>query len=837
MLAADSKSPPVIMGPHSAPETVPIMRVSAQPAVPPFGPIRDLQVNLTPRKFLVRTTGSSSSKKQRSNISTPSASTDLASPFAQSARLNFVTTAFRNGVQLPSIHAPDNGEPPKKRRKTTGCKTYFTTRYPVQNADDVHRDIWRQIFNFCDPKFLLEARSIDSVRHDILSHHQAIWRNSRLRHLGDDCPPCPTSLSEQQYVNLLIGRGCQIRTCYNRNTSTVSWTFLGRLCMDCLLQRTIRPDGLEMDYRHPFPDASYLWDALPMAHYTSNRHGPPREVNEQGTDWAVSSRNNWLILKSDYDRLQSEYYEKQSQDITEEDLKQWWQEKKNHTLRHMGEVLKISKWIARTRWEQGGSITSDRRHFFKEKALRLTPPMSGEELECMAAFHKAMRSTNPPSNISWGILLEKIQRHRDVAAQIVEVQREVADSYKNWNNPSHAISLDRELRNHRQGRNRDPKIFAPEQMFVIKLGRREFGKCIERDVSDHNLVLTCLKDTFDAYEKLSDRPDGLSYDGTQGSYKLSMDDVCMIIEEVIEPEIPSGCQKRSRVLCDFKCPGCRVDYQRKRSFVDSLKHLYLRHSQQVGDDGEFWRLLKPCDSSSRGFPFFSIPWMRCLPVLPSYCDARSMPPWTPDSETRLRHEEAGCYDSAFEGRTAAWHGEGQPEFLGAFRHALSSLQGVTLKARCVTRVALQYACDLAARFELDVPTLDDFMRATPKIQKAHPKIQFKFRCETCFRSEDDVARARPVKFEVAIDQLYKHWNSKHSEQGLDWTQDFMRLPSDAELLVEILKSDEKLRKEKDEIIAFVQEKQMKKRPNSKATVVLGMPFAMDIFAELYPKAD
>ena len=820
------------MGPPSAFETVPIMRVSAQPAIPPPGRINDLQVNIIPRKFLVRVTDSASSKKQPHENATSAKPSDPTS-FLQPASFDFISIKFKHGVQLPDILPPDNSEPPKKRRKMNGCKTYLTTRYPIQNADDVHKDVWRQIFNFCDPKFLLEAKSIDSARHSILTHHQAIWRNSRLRHLGDDCPPCPTSLSEQQYVNLLIGRGCQIQTCSQRKTFTVAWTFLGRLCMDCLLQRTTKADALS---QHRLPNESYLWEALPMVRYTSNRHGSPREVNESGTDWATSSRVNWLVLRSDYDRLEAEYLEKMNQDIAEEELLQWWQERKSRTLHHMGEVSTISNWMARTRWDQEGSISSDRRRFFKGKALGLTPPMLCEELDCMVAYHKAMRSTNPPSDIAWQMLLEKIQPHREVAARIVKVQQEMADSYKNWNNPPRAIALDRELRNHRQSRNRDPKVFAPEQMSIIELGRRELEKCLETNVGDHNLVLTCLKNVFKSYEKLSEHPDGLNYDGTEGAYRLSMDDVRMIIDEVIDPALSLGSQKRSRVLCSFKCPGCRVDYQRKRNFVDTLKHVYSNHAQHVGDDGEFWSLLRPFDSPSRGFPFYSTPWMRCLPVLPSYCDARSVPPWTPESEMTFLHEEARCYDSAFVGRTATWHGESQPTFLGAFTSALSSMQGVTLKAQCVTRVAFQYACDLAARFQLEVPTLDDFMEAMPQIQKANPKLQLKFRCETCVRSEDEVAKARPVKFEVALPKLYKHWDSKHSEQGLDWTQDFMRLPSDSEVHEEMLKSDEKLQKEKNKITRFVQEKQMKKRPNPKAAVVLGTPFAMDAFHELYPKA-
>ena len=571
-----------------------------------------------------------------------------------------------------------------------------------------------------------------------------------------------------------------------------------------------------------------------MVHYTSNRHGSARRVNDQATDWEWH-RGTYLFLRSDYDQIEAEYLDKKRLDLPEEQILQWWQEKKSRTMKHMEEVVKISNWRAKFRWQQEGSNSLDRSQFFRAKAAALDPPMFQEELECMAAYHKALRSTNPPSDLAWQILLQKITPHRDVAAKVLEVQREMADSYGNWNNPPRSILRDRELREHRNHRNRGLKISATEQDFVVELGRREFERCLENGVSDTNLVLACFKNVFEAYEQLSDRPEGFCHDGSRGTYTLSMDDARMIVEEVIEPDMPTGSQRRSRVLNSFKCPGCRTDYQREMGFVECLLHVYHKHAKQVGDDGEFWRLLRPFDSPYRGFPFYSTPWMRCLPILPSYCDARVMRPWHPDSEMDFLQEEVGHSDSAFEGRAATWPGEEQPTFLEAFAYAMNSMQGVTLKPQFVLKVALRYACGLSAKFDLEIPTLADFIETITPIQKANPTLRLKFRCETCVKDEGELARARPVKFEVAVEQLYQHWNSKHSGQDLEWTQDFMRLPSDAELLEEMLKNDEKLRKDKAKITGFVQEEQAKKRPNPKASVILGMSFATDVFDELYHK--
>ena len=124
-----------------------------------------------------------------------------------------------------------------------------------------------------------------------------------------------------------------------------------------------------------------------MVHYTSNRHGSPRRVNEQATDW-VWQRGTYLVMKADYDKLESEYLEKKDGFLPDSEILQWWQEKKRQTIWHMDEVVKISKWVVQNRWSQT-SVSSERDRFFRQKAASLDPPISGDELRCMAAYHKA----------------------------------------------------------------------------------------------------------------------------------------------------------------------------------------------------------------------------------------------------------------------------------------------------------------------------------------------------------------------------------------------------------------------------------------------------------------
>lgn len=111
---------------------------------------------------------------------------------------------------------------------------------PLANSDQVNSDVWQTVLGYCEPKLLLEAKTINSAFYRLLSDRSAIWKQSRQNHFGPDMPDCPRGLTEQQYVDLLAGRGCQSRTCPNENTARVFWTFQVRLCAKCFQERTMR---------------------------------------------------------------------------------------------------------------------------------------------------------------------------------------------------------------------------------------------------------------------------------------------------------------------------------------------------------------------------------------------------------------------------------------------------------------------------------------------------------------------------------------------------------------------------------------------------------------------
>ena len=129
----------------------------------------------------------------------------------------------------------------KKKHKSEGYsrKSTFNIARPVKNSSRIHLDAWRLIFNYSDLKFLLNARTVCKSFYNVLKDEQ-IWRRSRLIQFGTDCPAPPAGLTEQQYAGLLVGKGCQQRSCTRTNSSKVYWAFRLRLCTECLRRSTIK---------------------------------------------------------------------------------------------------------------------------------------------------------------------------------------------------------------------------------------------------------------------------------------------------------------------------------------------------------------------------------------------------------------------------------------------------------------------------------------------------------------------------------------------------------------------------------------------------------------------
>lgn len=166
---------------------------------------------------------------------TPPSATEHAFVINTAANMKYGRQMGRDSPQL-TAQSTQETLPPKEPKR----KALFKPSRPLQNSDQVNSDIWQTILGYCEPQLLLEARTINSEFYGLLNDRSGIWRQSRQIHFGSDMPDPPHGLTEQQYVDLLVGRGCQSRNCHRERIARVCWEFRVRLCSACFRSKVMR---------------------------------------------------------------------------------------------------------------------------------------------------------------------------------------------------------------------------------------------------------------------------------------------------------------------------------------------------------------------------------------------------------------------------------------------------------------------------------------------------------------------------------------------------------------------------------------------------------------------
>lgn len=750
--------------------------------------------------------------------------------------------------------------PATSKHKFRNKKAIFSVHRPLKKSDEVHKDAWTHILSFCPPRFLLQAKTVNTLFHDILSQ-QTIWKESRMHHLRPKPPPCPDGIGEQQYTDLLVGRGCQRASCRRENTVSICWALLVRLCPECLQSLTTRFLDLPEARQYALPNGRLLCDALPMLLFSVSHRSGPREVrtSDDGelsyTDSARSSAMRFHI--SAYTSLESEYLEQRERNPSDDDLNAWFDAKSRTTLKLMRQRCEINTWTISSQSSDAAALRTDRELFFERKALALQPPMQRETLDCFTAFKKALASSNAPTERAWETLKAKILPFRTEAELLQQALKrplhDLTDEETTW----------MKIAAHRSGQTRTPPAYAPEQEFVLNIARAEYRRCIQNEVADSDLVLLTLKHVYDQYQRINPKPTGLNFDGRTGPYQLTLDDARTIVDTVIRKNVKESSQREVKVFARFRCPACVMEKERGRvfKFEACFEHLLNSHGKTVGEGPEFWRYAL-AERPQRNvywlkqlpFPWYTIPWPRCLPILPEHQDPSLLEMWRPEMD-RPYIQETTHKMSAFEGRHVNSEID-EPDFLQLFRRASKALLGLRLSGRVMTRIAMQFAIDASEVRNYQLPTLTEFIDSIPFIQAANPAMDCRFRCGICMRKADEKASNRHVKHNIPAEALQSHWKKRHQPDPTDspsrrrkplededpprhWTLDFMHLPSDSEVLEEMLQSDAALAKEKEALQAPVgddlksQTNSRRRKPRAKATVILSTKPALEVFDELF----
>ncbi|EXJ63647.1 uncharacterized protein A1O5_11408 [Cladophialophora psammophila CBS 110553] len=759
-------------------------------------------------------------------------------------------------AHIPSVERPRlPANPPRPKRQN------FRPSRPLQNSDQVYSDLWIHILSFCEPKFLLEAKTLSSDFYKLLTKNSIIWKKSRINHYGADMPDCPKGLTEQQYVDLLAGRGCQSRGCHVEGTFKVHWMFQVRLCPACFKRRTMNDNELARHREHRLPclsendppprDGRALWELLPLARTDGRREANSRHVNAETNDWG-QDRGRFAFLKTSFARLEDEYQKfRASYPPNDSALMAWARKIHRETMEHMVEANKLESWSKEyTKTVQPPKNQARRQQkieFFEARAAKMSPPMDRAILWKMAPFKRNLKGQSPTTDRVWETLWSKIEPYRWQAEQVEQFEQLMASDLIE---DVPQVMLFRRLHEHRRGREAVPRSYQPEQKFVLQFAQRELARCLNDGVADEDILLLCLKNVFDAYSMLGTPPIGLNFDGTTGPYRLTLDDARMIVEDVLEKMIPPHSVRGRVVFQSLRCRGCqRSDHIRTWSFVDAFQHILQTHARLVGEGLEYYQFAIPYPSRDLRallaedgravfkFPWYTVLWPRNLPLVPRHQDVSQLDAWQPDVKTEFIALSRPLRVSAFYGRRPLQGETADDEFALNFIHAAKTLNGVQLDGRCQMKIALKYALDLYAKKHPTEPPLSAFLESLDQLTTVNPAIELKFGCGICAGEDNGPRAVQKSKQKKTMYALKNHWAASHRDAPVGWGQGMMDLPGEDEVLQQIVQVDKKLQSQKDALAERARKlsTNIRKRPKSKSSVVLQMRLAAEVLDELFPR--
>jgi hypothetical protein len=568
-------------------------------------------------------------------------------------------------------------------------------------------------------------------------------------------------------------------------------------------------------------------------------------------NWARDQGNprQFRFLKTDYAKIEAEFLELERSDASEQVIKAWADKKHLTTMKLVSEAIELDTWCKHNiyirQMTEAHDLKQARVDFFVARAQEMTPPMEADLLWKMADFKKILKVRAQPTKRSWDALKAKIEPYIPHAQQVLEYER-VMDGYTE-NLPQ--IKLYQQLHEHRHTRT------SREQQWVLKFASLELKRCVANKVADEDLLLLCLKNIFDKYNEIEHPPEGLRFDGTRGPYRLSLDDARMIVEEIFEKAIPPTTPRGMIVHQSLRCRGCRrSDHVTTYSFTDAFSHILNKHANEVGEGLEYYQFAQPwprgytswitaegnsIDLFKVKFPWYTMFWPRSLPLVPRHREPAKMEDWHPAVPTEYVRVETPPAESAFAGRSPCATGNPEDAFGLNLVFAAQRIYGVDLDGPCQLKIALKFALDLYSKKHKSEPQVSKFIECLDNIRAVNTKIDLKFGCGICVADNKVNLVTGRSKYRKYLEQLEKHWVAKHHGGPVSWTVGLMQLPSEQEVLQQIISSDKKLLADQEALREreLTRVHDIKKRASLKASVILQQRTAREAFDELFPKVE
>lgn len=421
---------------------------------------------------------------------------------------------------------------------------------------------------------------------------------------------------------------------------------------------------------------------------------------------------------------------------------------------------------------QAGVTKDARKDFFKEKALKLDPPLSGEALEMLPKYKASIEIPKPPTERSWQELLPKIQEARVKAEKRIRIKEKTAENSDAQKIKYTKLTKDRE------------KNTTAEQRFVLDLAEKIISKVdgsVEAGSVAHvDFVPLVFRMIFEEYDGIHDTGKPGNYEGRP--YRLVLDDARMIYEYLIAPAIDRwNDHAKIKAAKSLKCPGCkRKDSHRLHEFEGLIMHISDRHTEEVGNLSYFLPQ-HSITSDTSGIPWCTLKWPRNLPILASHREV--VREWDPDDNSDYIHAPGviprNLSRDAFEGRCVV-DGEDPPrgDFIKNVIHAASLLNGTPLATKFQTQIVFKYALDRHNNSMIPVQVLKDL--PTALIRAGIRGLFEGFHCQAC--RANDAREKRHNKFadkKQSLGELMKHFLATHEHSS--WSSSMFDLPSADEL--------------------------------------------------------
>ncbi|KAF2797908.1 hypothetical protein K505DRAFT_322208 [Melanomma pulvis-pyrius CBS 109.77] len=305
--------------------------------------------------------------------------------------------------------------------------TKFRKGKPLAKGIDL--DCWFTILSFADPSQLLEMRSKIASCFRFLRDNPMLWKYSRCFFYGDSLPDPPADLTEFQYAHLRHGHGCM--SCGTRSTRKTYWVFLRRWCKSCLHSKVVKgQDVVPMLKDYHGEDISFIQKCLPSGIFDS-------WGNFVGAGPSNNHSVKTIYLLSDVKKLVAEYI-KESRDnyiSWHAEVRTWVvnKTKMNEDRREFARRMELWEEMARTSKSYGHQENKTaRKMYFADKASKLTPPISAQEMQLCPSYRRAVAIPKLPNMTSWMQLRPKLEKEAAALAAKRAEDRETARGYTKY---------------------------------------------------------------------------------------------------------------------------------------------------------------------------------------------------------------------------------------------------------------------------------------------------------------------------------------------------------------------------------------------------------------------